>query len=256
VSLGRRFRCMACGSCCHGQVPLTCPDAFANAGLFPLGFVWTPIRQGSKDFAQAASLGVTVQTPDRKTLAVLVGPAAYLPADLACPALTADRRCAIHERKPARCRTMPFFPHREERFQAELLTPRPGWRCDTSAAAPLVYQDGQVLHRDDFDAEREALLAQLPAMRRYADYLLKYAPALVGSLMVAAGSTRAGHVVTSLSSFFTATRHPDARALAAQQLPVLLDHAARTAGRQALAEFHRNYAGWAKEMAYLAKAPR
>jgi Fe-S-cluster containining protein len=237
-------------------VPLTCEDAFANAGLFPLCFLWTPVRQGGKDFALAAELGATIRTPDRKALAVLIGPAAFLPAEYPCPALASDRRCAIHDRKPARCRTMPFFPYREERFQAELLTPRQGWRCDTSAAAPLVFQDGQVLRRDDFDAERRALLAQVPAVRRYADYLLKYAPDLVGSLMVAARSTKAGHVVTSLSSFLTATRNCDAVALARQQLPVLQDYAARTAGQPALADFHRNYAGWAKEMAYLAERGR
>jgi Fe-S-cluster containining protein len=256
VSGGRRFLCTACGACCYGLVPLTCTDAFANAGLFPLCLVWTPVRQGSKDFAQAAALGVTVQTPDRKALAVLVGPAAYLPATFTCPALAADRRCAIHERKPLRCRTMPFYPYRQERFQAELLTPLEGWECDTSAAAPLVYQDGKVLQREDFDAERQALLEQLPAVRRYAEYLLKQAPGLVGSLMLASRATKAGHVVAGLSSFFTATRHPDAGALAARQLPVLEDYAARTAGQPALVEFHRNYAGWAKEMAYLAKAGR
>jgi Fe-S-cluster containining protein len=254
--VGRHFQCTACGSCCHGQVPLTFDDAFANAGLFPLCFVWTPVRQGSKDFELAASLGATIQTEDRKALAVLIGPAAYLPAGFPCPALAPDQRCAIHDHKPLRCRTMPFFPYREERFQAELLTPRQGWRCDTSAAAPLVFEDGLLLDRADFDAERRALEAQVPAVRRYADYLLKYAPALVGSLMLAAGSRQAGHVVTSLSSFFTATRHPDAAALASQQLPVLQDHAARTAGQPALAEFHRNYAGWAKEMGYLAKRGR
>lgn len=251
--MGRHFECTACGHCCHGQVPLTCDDAFANAGLFPLCFVWTPVRKGSKDFDLAAELGATVQTPDRKPLAVLIGPAAYLPADFPCPALAPDQRCAIHERKPARCRTMPFFPYREERFQAELLTPRPGWECDTSAAAPLVYQDGRLVRREDFDAERQALLAQAPAVRRYADYLLKQAPALLGSLMLAASSTKAGHVITSLSSFFTATRNAEAPALARAQLPVLQDYAARTAGQPALAEFHRNYAGWAKEMGWLAK---
>ena len=63
----------------------------------------------------------------------------------------------------------------------------------------------------------------------------------------------AAPVVTSLSSFLTATRQLDTPGLAARQLSVLNDFAARTAGLAGFAEFHRNYAGWARGMDYLAK---
>ena len=60
-----------------------------------------------------------------------------------CPALTEDNKCAIHDRKPSRCRTMPFSPYRDEAHQDDLLVPRDDWECDISADAPLVYRDGE-----------------------------------------------------------------------------------------------------------------
>lgn len=45
------FRCTACGKCCYGQLPLTLADAFAHAERFPLALIWTPLREGSKDYA-------------------------------------------------------------------------------------------------------------------------------------------------------------------------------------------------------------
>lgn len=60
-------------------------------------------------------------------------------------------------------------------------------------------------------------------------------------------------MVTSLSSFLTATRRTDARELAAAQAPLMQAMAERTRTDPALADFHRNYAGWAKEMERLAQ---
>jgi hypothetical protein len=148
---------------------------------------------------------------------------------------------------------MPFYPYREERDQADLLTPRKGWECDVSAAAPVVYRQGTIVDRGDFDRERRELLQQAPLLRTYADYMFKYTPALADKLALAAQSGAGGNVVASLSSFLTATRQLDIPGLAARQQAVLSDFAARTAGQAELAEFHSNYAGWAREMEYLAK---
>ncbi|MEQ1530975.1 MAG: YkgJ family cysteine cluster protein [Methylococcales bacterium] len=251
--MAHRFLCTACGKCCYGQVPLTVSDAFFHAERFPLAMVWTPLRQGSKDYAMVAHLGATIQLANRKELAILIVPTAYIPPSFPCPALQEDNLCSIQANKPSRCRSMPFYPYREEQYQAELLTPRPGWACDTSEAAPLVFQDKKIVFREDFDQERQDLEAQQPLIRRYADYMLKYTPQLVDSLSKVAAKPKAGQVVTSLSSFLPATRNADAKHLAAQQLPVLNDYADKTAGQRELADFHRNYTSWAKEMAYLAK---
>lgn len=248
----RRFHCTACGKCCHGVLPLTLEDALEHAGRFPLAMMWMPVPKGKKAFAPAERLGVTLRLRDRRTAAVHIVPAAYLPAGFACPALGPDGLCGIHDTKPLRCRTMPFYPFREEQEQADLLVPRAGWLCDISAAAPVVYRDRAILDRGDFDRERAALERQAPMMRSYAAYVLKYTPWVLDALTTAAAKPAGASVFTSLSSFLTATRRADAAELARRQLPVLTDHAARTAGDPALAEHHRNYAGWAREMEHLA----
>lgn len=249
----QRFACTACGACCHGWLPLTLEDALAHAGRFPLAMVWTPLRQGAKAFAQMARLGTTVRLRDRKTLAVAIAPTAYIPPSFPCPELLADGRCNIHTNKPARCRTMPFYPYREESDQADMLIPRTGWTCDISAAAPVVYRDRRIVERADFDHEHGQLLHQAPVLRGYAEYALKYMPWILDSLGKAAARPAAGSVVTSLSSFLTAARRPDAPALAARQEPVLAAFAARTAETPELAEYHRNYVAWGKEMAALVR---
>ena len=74
-----------------------------------------PLRQGHKAFALTRRLGTPVRLPERGLVAVRIAPTAYLPpACPPCPALTVDALCAIHADK------------------------RPGWGCDTSAAAPTV----------------------------------------------------------------------------------------------------------------------
>ena len=252
----RRFHCTACGKCCSGSLPLTLADAWAHAGRFPLAMVWTPLGQKSKAFELVGRLGTTLQLGRRKQLAVLIAPTAYIPGALACPALAPDGLCTIHADKPLRCRSMPFYPYREEEDQADLLAPRKGWECDTSAAAPVVYRQGKIVMRDDFERERRELLQQAPLLRTYAEYMLMYQPTLADSLAACvsnAPGAKAGNVVTSLSSFLTATRQLDIPGLAERQHTVLSEFAAKTAERADLAEYHRNYAGWAREMGYLAK---
>lgn len=255
MSVARHFQCTACGQCCYGLLPLTCQDAWAHASRFPLCFVWTAVRPGSKDYAMTATLGTPLKLAHRQELAVLITPTAYLPKSFPCPALRDDHLCSIHLDKPSRCRTMPFYPYRDERYQAELLTPRPGWACDISTAAPVVFKDHQVVCRDDFDHERQALLDQVPVLRRYADYMFKYSPSIVSALTRAASQAKAGQVVTSLSSFLTATRNADAGHIARLQLPILSDYMDRTAENVQLAEFHKNYRNWFQEMTYLSQRP-
>jgi Fe-S-cluster containining protein len=249
----RRFHCTACGRCCSGALPLTLADAYAHAGRFPLAMVWTPLRRQSKAYDLVTRIGATVTLGGRKQIAVLIAPTAYIPKTFPCPALSAEGRCSIHADKPLRCRSMPFYPYREERDQADLLVPRKGWECDISTTAPVVYRDATIVTRDDFERERRELLQQAPVLRIYAEYMLKYQPQLAGSLAAGAQPGADGQVVTSLSSFLTATRQSDVAALAARQWAVLKDFAARTAGQAGLAEFHRNYAGWAREMEYLSR---
>jgi len=213
------------------------------------------VPHGTRAFALTARLGTTIRLGNRKQIAALITPTAYLPPSFPCPELTAAGRCGIQANKPLRCQTMPFYPYREERDQADLLHPRNGWACDTSAAAPLVYRNRTIVERGDFDRERGDLLAQVPTLRAYADYVLKYMPWIVDSLAAVAREP-GSNVVTSLSSFLTAIKDYDVASLAAQQLPLLNTYAARTASAPELAEYRRNYAGWAREMEYLATPRR
>jgi Fe-S-cluster containining protein len=247
----RRFNCTACGKCCHGWIPLTLKDAIGNAARFPLALVWTAVPHGVRAFALTSHLGVTIRLPKRRQVAALIAPTAYLPPTYPCPELSAENRCGIHADKPLRCRTMPFYAYRPEQDQADLLVPSGDWACDTSEAAPVVYRDGNIVDRTDFDLERAELVAQAPTMRAYGEYALKYMPGIVASL-AACAEKRGGNVVTSLSSFLTATKLPDAKTVAAHQLPLFREYAARTAGNAELAEYHRNFSGWAREMEYLA----
>lgn len=203
-----------------------------------------------------ATLGTTIQLADRKALAVLIVATAYIPSSFPCPALRDDNLCSIHFNKPSRCKTMPFYPYREERYQAELLTSLQDLPCDTSTAAPVVFQDNKIVFRDDFDNERGELLEQVPILRCYAEYMLKYSPSLVGSLINASSKVKAGQVITSLSSFLTATKNPDAKHIAQMQLPILNNYVEKTAGDAKLADFHKNYLNWSKEMAYLSQRPK
>lgn len=117
----------------------------------------------------------------------------------------------------------------------------------------MVYRDRRIVEREDFEAERRELLADAAAMRAYGAYALKYMPSVIDTL---GGLSRkpGGNLLTGLSSFLTAVHDFDATAIARAQLPVLRDFAARTEGSADLAEYHRNYAGWAREMEYLAQA--
>ena len=247
------FACTACGKCCYGQLPLTLKDALIHAGRFPLALLWTPLRKGSKDFPMVSRLGVSVPLPKHPGLVALVVPTSYIPPAMPCPALGADNLCTIHTKKPTRCKTMPFYPYRDEKYQHELLKPRQGWECDTSVAAPIVFQNGKITQRDDFDQERRDLEEQVPLIRQFASYQFKYNPMLAATLALEAEKSSPGQLVTSLSSFLTATRNPDSRTVARLQQPVLATYLEKTVGKPELLQFHSHYGAWLEEMDYLAR---
>jgi Fe-S-cluster containining protein len=250
--MDRHFGCTACGKCCYGGLPLTLKDALAHAGRFPLAVVLTPVRQGAKAFAVTERLGFAIRTRDKKKLAVGIAPTAYLPPTLPCPALTPDALCGIQAEKPLRCRTMPFFPFREEYDQADLLIPRQGWICDVSAAAPVVYRDKTIIDRSDFDAERAALVEQAPVLRSYAEWLVGAAPGVTDGLAKASMTPGCGRLAVSFASLLRRLDHPDRAALAASQIRVLTQYAELVAPQPAWADYRRNYLDWAWEMERLA----
>lgn len=251
--MGNRFACTACGKCCFGQVPLTIRDALAHVDLFPIALVWTPVRPQSRDFDCMARLGVKLRVSGKQDLAVQIVPTAYIPATLPCPALGDDNLCTIHDAKPLRCKTMPFYPFVDERVQSPFLSPRSGWDCDVSCNAPVVFDNGTILDRANFDAERRELEAQTPLIRQYAAFVRKFTPTLEDDLLRASRGARPGQIVTSLSSFLTGIRHDNGPDVARKQGPVLDRFVQKTADAPDLAGFHKNYTIWAREMAFLAQ---
>lgn len=251
MTVERRFRCTACGACCKGQVPLTFDEALKYAGLFPLAVVWTPVRPGAKSHEQALRLGAPLRLSGKKDAGVFIFPVAYLPASMSCPALADDGLlCTVHDDKPLRCRAMPFDPKRPPSDQNDLLTPRPGWKCDvTSADAPVVYRDRRIVETADWDAESAAMAAQVDRLRAYAKHVVAYVPGVIDSLNRVAAGKFAGHVVMGFYLYLSRLKNDVAVPVARAQVDVLERFAAATADRPDLAEQHRNYVRWRGEMA-------
>lgn len=248
--MDRHFDCTACGKCCSGWLPLTIADALAHAERFPLAMVWTPVRQGTKAFGLTSGLSAQLRLKGGGRLAVRIAPTAYIPPALPCPVLTADGLCGIHATKPARCRTMPFFPFREEADQADMLVPREGWTCDTSAKATVVYRGGRIVAagaRADFDAELAQLRAQAPVIKAYAEAILAQAPQLPDILDKVA-ATPGGNVVLGFATLFPHLAGADPAELAGRQLPVLNRFMDMTASLPGAAEYHARYRDWAAEL--------
>ncbi|MCW8952645.1 MAG: YkgJ family cysteine cluster protein, partial [Rhodospirillales bacterium] len=252
--MARHFSCTACGKCCHGQLPLSIDDALAHADKFPLIVTWTPVRQGGRSFDVTAARGITIKLNNRKTAAVQITPSAYLPPSFACPCLTADGLCAIHGEKPLRCRAMPYSAYRDEADQEDLMIPRPGWDCDTSDAAPVLYDDRRILDRTAFDAERAALDRDARILRRYGEWMMDAVPSLRAEVARIAMKPAGGQVLVTLSSLVPRLPKVDIFDLADRQLPVMREFAERTAGDPALADFHKRYADMAAEWKKIAQA--
>jgi Fe-S-cluster containining protein len=250
----RRFHCTSCGQCCKGWLPLTLDDAVSHAGRFPLAVIWSPVRQGASLFDHTARLGARVTLRSGKELAVRIAPTAYIPPAMDCPELADDGLCEIYDRRPSRCRTMPFSPYRGEDQQEDLLVPRDGWECDISEAAEPVYRDGKILDRGDFDFEGGALERQTAIIQPYADWLLQSVPNHLAELTKVSKKRLGGHVVVSFVSLIPRMADVDAVGFANHQLPVLERFLEMTAGKPALREYHQRYQEYADELARISGA--
>ncbi len=203
--------------------------------------VLTPIRQSAKAYKLTAAQGTVLHLAKNKRVAVQISPTSYVPPSFSCPALSADGQCSIHADKPQRCRTMPFSAYREEGDQGALLQAKPGWLCDTSAAAPLVYGDKKVITRTDFDLEARKLKEQAAILRPYADALIAAAPNVAAGLESAARSAKGGTVVLNFTTVLPRLKDVDTAHFARQQVPVLESFAERTKGKPELAGYHQYY---------------
>ena len=250
----QRFACTACGKCCYGWLPLSLDEALAHADKFPLAIALTPVKPSERHYKITTQLGTVFQLPTQQKIALSIMPVAYIPASCACPALTNDNLCSIHHAKPMRCRTMPFYPYRDEEHQMDLLAPRKGWGCDTGPTAPVVYRDKRIVVPSAFKAERAALRADAPALRTYVDRLLQLSPSLRSRIMKAAQSKIAGRVIVSLSSFLRTDRRLSLETFASKQHPVLEAWIAKTESDAGAADYTAYYREAASDFAgFIAK---
>lgn len=243
----RRFSCTACGKCCHGLLPLTIDDALAHADKFPLVVIWTPVRQGGRSFRATADLGITIQLGKRKLAAVQIAPTADIPPIFSCPELTEEGLCGIHSVKPQRCRTMPFSAYRDQKDQDDLMIPRPGWTCDTSDQAPVVYRDKSIIDRQEFEVEREQLVGDAVILNPYAEWLLDSVPSLRMELRKVAMKPGGGRLLVAFSTLIPRLPKVDIFAFAEKQFPLMRAFAERTAGDPDLVDFHQRYVDSAAE---------
>ncbi|MBT5940047.1 MAG: YkgJ family cysteine cluster protein [Rhodospirillaceae bacterium] len=242
------FDCTICGKCCYGQVPLTIKDALTHAERFPLAIIWTPVGPDNKYFNHTARLGPVVNLSKSKEIGVRITPAAYIPPTLPCPELADDNRCKIHLHKPARCKSMPFSPYREESQQADLLIPRENWECDISEEAPVVYRDNKIVERQEFDQEFNDLIDQVETLRRYADWLLASVPTLMKELNKVARKKGGGQVIVSFFSLLPRLPKVDVAEFAAQQLPIVKDFINKSNGVSGGQNYNKHYREYAVEL--------
>ena len=243
----RRFSCTACGKCCHGWLPLTLNDALIHADRFPLFLLWTPVRPGGKSYDITAELGFTLALKKRKQAAVRVTAISYVPPNMACPALGEDGLCGIHETKPQRCRTMPLSGARAQSDQDDLLIPKPGWLCDTSADAPVVYNDKKIVDADDFLAERGQLTEDAKILKPFAALMMDAVPSLRMDLEKMALRPQGGQVILNFSTLVPRLATVDIQDLAAKQAPVMEAFAAKTKDDPACKDEHKRFVACADD---------
>ncbi|MBB4067261.1 YkgJ family cysteine cluster protein [Gellertiella hungarica] len=236
----QRFACTACGLCCHGMLPLSIEEAFKWAHVFPLAMSATPVKPGTRGYAMK-EVAVTFSAGAKKPIQLIVTPVAFIPPTAPCPKLADDGLCSIHEEKPQRCRTMPFYAYKEEDSQRDMLVPRPGWKCATGEDAPVVYRDRKIVDRAEFQRERELLKGQAVALQRYVDTVARYDPGFSMRVQTAATAVVPGRVIVGFVSWLRQNKELDVVGFARRQHPVLKEWLEKTAGDAKAAQFASYY---------------
>lgn len=181
------FGCTACGKCCDTPPIVTIGESFALMADFILAVQLSgPVadaRLAADDPAAIAYMMTRahLQALGAETMALRMGPMEQFETTLhvsatairagegdPCPKLADDGRCTIYERRPQRCRSVPFdywlpeaatVAQGSQRLEAAVAR---GWLCDLSDTAPVVAEAGQLAP----GAHRDAYLAGLAQMRR------------------------------------------------------------------------------------------
>ena len=201
-----RFACTSCGACCNRSPEVALSEAAALSDMFVFRLMFRlydlprtlaghlasraaaagPGAGESEEYyeskrllaAFAARRHVAKARHGGKTVEytryVIVSALALDAGAGTCAALS-DGRCAIYERRPLACRTVPFHYSRpaasaERDLQAFVGTP--GFGCDTGAGAPIVLEAGRIVDPGALRARGDAL-ARAGQDRRWAEAILR-----------------------------------------------------------------------------------
>jgi Fe-S-cluster containining protein len=168
-----RFRCTSCGKCCIGAPELTLVEAASLyrefVPMLRLGgvadFARMPLAQqqkalsdgiGVQDFRDQfdwiASLGaLTISTGGVRIAIRLSAAPLSSPALARCPQLDGDGKCAIWERRPALCRSLPldfWAPEGQQPLRLRAMAKHvaeDGYQCDMGDGAPAIWRDGAIV---------------------------------------------------------------------------------------------------------------
>lgn len=181
------FKCTACGKCCNSAPLMSLPELFHHRNLFVgcLGIRQIPRRRpgavlavgdgqaslsadDAREWAELASaLYFRIEgIHDPGHDFAITAQALDYPSRTHCPALDADKRCALHgDRKPAMCSVVPFDAEYPDRLQHAVMMGRNlGEAC--IAPGPLADYETVIEHRAVVSAEYAEALG-----RRRADLL-------------------------------------------------------------------------------------
>ena len=186
----QRFACTSCGACCNRppEVALSEAAALADVFVFRLMFrLYELPRAGSgEEFYESKRLLAAFAARRYSARArhggktveyrryVIVSALALDAGAGACTALSGGR-CAIYERRPLACRTIPFHYSRPEAsaerdLQAFVATP--GFGCDTGPGAPVVLEAGRIVDPGALRTRGDAL-ERAGHDRRWAEAILR-----------------------------------------------------------------------------------
>jgi Fe-S-cluster containining protein len=164
----RRFSCTACGKCCTRGPEMELGEVTALADRFIVRLLFrlhsVPLQAVSGEaHRHLRHFSAHEEHAGGRALHLTISALPFHAAKDKCPALDGTR-CGLYERRPLACRTVPFHYAIAARALArafDQLVKTPGYLCDTSSAAPVVFRGGKVVDPSIAVARQEAVtLAQ------------------------------------------------------------------------------------------------
>jgi Fe-S-cluster containining protein len=196
----RRFACTSCGKCCDKGPEMELGEAAALADSFILSVLFKvhslplddrsdyaarwwqqqqsriPLRPALEEQRRHLSHFASRRQNDKargRQLLLTISAIAQDEGQGRCPALR-DGLCGIYETRPLTCRTVPLHYSRTPstlRAYLDGFTATPGYRCDSSAQAPLVL-DGNRIIAAEVEQVRLAAMERAKKDRVWKDHLL------------------------------------------------------------------------------------